>query len=143
VTPPPRPMVCFLVPNDAIRVRNRVRIRKDPSRYRKRNVVFSPVDAVLVLIPGENHRIYRIVARAGRAAARDGLARLGTGPGDHGSIFGRRATWGGPGAERHGRQADRETVIRWEVATGGTWRLARSSIWRMARGGAEPQSLRP
>src|ERR1700734_671134 len=48
-------MPAFLSVNHTIQIRNRVWIIKDPRARFERNTMFSPVDSVFVLTPGEQH----------------------------------------------------------------------------------------
>jgi hypothetical protein len=64
----------FLFVNDAIPVRDDVRIFEDPRRRFKCDTVFSAVDAILLLIPRETICIYKIVAHS---AARFGSPGAG------------------------------------------------------------------
>lgn len=59
----PNSMPTFLVADGVIEIRNRVRIVENPCSGPKRYTVLSPVDSVFLLIPRENIRIYKNVAR--------------------------------------------------------------------------------
>jgi hypothetical protein len=70
-------MPAFLIIYDAIQVRHCLRILKDPCSRHEGNAVFSPVDAVLVFVPGENHlyiqncstRFWEMRSKTGTTAA--------------------------------------------------------------------------